>query len=181
MHADPGIAAHGHLAAAHRHLHLTGTSLERLRRPRDPLAARQQAPAAQLRSLTELRLDIEPIAAHLANLRATDEQRAELRATAEAMRRYGNTHRPVRYLAADIEFHRILLEASGNEMYTALADPIVEVLKESPRRGRSDYPVPEAIGYHEAVMEAVCAADPDLAERSMVTLLRDVRSALNLV
>jgi DNA-binding FadR family transcriptional regulator len=47
--------------------------------------------------------------------------------------------------------------------------------------GAAQHPVPEAIGYHEAVVEAVCAADPDLAERSMVTLLRDVRSALNLV
>jgi DNA-binding FadR family transcriptional regulator len=40
--------------------------------------------------------------------------------------------------------------------------------------------VPEAIGYHEAVVEAVCAADPDLAEQSMITLLRDVRGALEL-
>jgi hypothetical protein len=30
-------------------------------------------------------------------------------------------------------------------------------------------------------MEAVCAADPDLAEQSMITLLSDVRSALKLV
>jgi hypothetical protein len=30
-------------------------------------------------------------------------------------------------------------------------------------------------------MEAVCTADPDLAEQSMITLLRDVRSALKLV
>jgi DNA-binding FadR family transcriptional regulator len=143
------------------------------------LDSRQRA--AQLRSLTELRLGVEPIAAHLASLRATEDQRAGLRAAAEDMRRYGDIHRPVRYLAADIEFHRILLEASGNEMYTALVDPIAEVLKESPRHGRSDYPVPETIGYHEAVMEAVCARDPDIAEQSMTILLRDVRNALKLV
>ncbi|MEU6783032.1 FCD domain-containing protein [Nonomuraea angiospora] len=137
--------------------------------------------AAQLRSLTELRLGIEPIAAHLATLRASADQRAALRAAAQDMRRYGTTHRPLRYLAADIEFHRIILTASGNEMYTALADPIEEVLRESPTHGRSDYPVPETIGFHEAVMEAICTGDPDAAERAMTTLLSDVRNALKLI
>ncbi|MEU6644532.1 FCD domain-containing protein [Saccharomonospora sp. NPDC046836] len=136
--------------------------------------------ADQLRALTELRLGIEPIAAHLATLRATADQREALRAAAEDMRRYGSAHRPVRYLAADIDFHRIILEASGNAMYAALADPIAEVLKESPSHGRSDYPVPETIGYHEAVMEAICTGDAGVAERAMVTLLSDVRGALKL-
>ncbi|NEE00871.1 FadR/GntR family transcriptional regulator [Phytoactinopolyspora halotolerans] len=136
---------------------------------------------AQLRSLTELRLGIEPIAAHLASLRATDEERAELRAATGDMRRFGDTHRPGRYLSADVEFHRIILTASRNEMYVALFEPIAEVLQESPSHGRPEYPVPETIGYHEAVMEAVCAGDPDGAEKAMTTLLSDVRAALKLV
>ncbi len=135
---------------------------------------------AQLRSLTELRLGIEPIAAHLASLRADEEQRDELRTVAEQMRRYGTARRPMRYLSADIEFHRIILTASGNEMYAALAEPIAEVLKESPSHGRSEYPVPETIGYHEAVMEAICAGDANGAEQAMTGLLSDVRGALKL-
>jgi hypothetical protein len=61
-------------------------------------------------------------------------------------------------------------------MDASLADPTAEILQESPTYGHSDKPVPETIGYREAVMRAVCTGRPDATERAMTTLLSDVRT-----
>ncbi|MFF3327103.1 FadR/GntR family transcriptional regulator [Streptomyces sp. NPDC002889] len=119
----------------------------------------------QLRSLTVLRSAIEPVAAGLAARNATPQQCAELTACALGMVATSRGHQLEGYLEHDIAFHRIVLNASGNEMFARLGDVVAEVLS-----GRThhhvmfDDPDPAAVTLHVQVAEAVREGDADRAE-----------------
>ncbi|GAA3052282.1 MULTISPECIES: FadR/GntR family transcriptional regulator [Actinomycetes] len=143
---------------------------------------RSAARAQQIVALTELRLAVEPAAARLAALRATEDQRAEIGRLAAELDRLGAAGRgdSPEYLAADIAFHDCLLDACGNLMLTAIKEPIAEVLT-----GRQDagltpaHPVHEALHNHVEAAGAIVRGDPDAAEhhvRAYVeTILAEVR------
>ena len=83
-------------------------------------ASRQSAGAQQYSSLTELRIAVEPIAAAGAARRASAAERSQLVALAADLRRLGEAGELQAFLAADIAFHRLLLQSCGNEMFLAL-------------------------------------------------------------
>ncbi|MGW3991558.1 FadR/GntR family transcriptional regulator [Streptomyces sp. NPDC004830] len=121
--------------------------------------------ARQLRSLTVLRSAIEPVAAGLAARHATPEQCAELTERALGMVAHSRGHKLEGYLLHDVAFHRVILEASGNEMFARLGDVVAEVLA-----GRTHHdvmfedPDPAAVTLHVRVAEAVRARDAARAE-----------------
>ncbi|GAA3063315.1 FadR/GntR family transcriptional regulator [Actinokineospora globicatena] len=129
--------------------------------------------ADQLRSLTELRSATEPVAAALAAVRATPEQAGQLTELAVQLR--STTHDLEAFLGHDIAFHRVLLAASGNDMFCQLGDVVDAVLT-----GRTHHhlmpetPKPEAVRLHVAVAEAVAAGDPVRAEASMRAIVTEV-------
>ena len=135
--------------------------------------------AAQLRSLSELRRGVEPVAAALAADRATPQQCGELTGAVMEMAVHGRAGDLEAYLAADIRFHRALLAASGNEMLAALDQTVAEVLA---GRTRHDLmpPVPEpaAIRLHADVAEAVRAGDAGAAEAAMRAILDEAAAAM---
>ncbi|MFI5808754.1 FadR/GntR family transcriptional regulator [Streptomyces sp. NPDC051561] len=110
----------------------------------------------QLRSLTVLRSAVEPTAAGLAARYATAEQCAALTECAIGMVANSRGQRLEGYLLHDIEFHRTILRASGNEMFARLGDVVAEVLT-----GRTHHqvmfeePDPAAVTLHVKVAEAV--------------------------
>ncbi|MGW2619071.1 FadR/GntR family transcriptional regulator [Streptomyces sp. NPDC001500] len=120
----------------------------------------------QLRSLTVLRSAVEPVAAGLAATHATAEQCAELTRCALGMVATSRGHRLQEYLVHDVAFHRVILGASGNEMFARLGDVVAEVLA-----GRTHHevmfedPDPAAVTLHVQVAEAVREGDPVRAER----------------
>ncbi|MCX5266555.1 FadR/GntR family transcriptional regulator [Streptomyces sp. NBC_00199] len=120
----------------------------------------------QLRSLTVLRSAIEPVAAGLAARHATAEQCAELTECALGMVAHSRGHRLEGYLVHDMAFHRVILTASGNEMFARLGDVVAEVLA-----GRTHHevmfedPDPAAVTLHVQVAEAVRAGDAARAEQ----------------
>ena len=120
----------------------------------------------QLRSLTVLRSAIEPVAAGLTAKNATPEQCAELTECALGMVANSRGHRLEEYLIHDIAFHRVILTASGNEMFARLGDVVAEVLA-----GRTHHevmfedPDPAAVTLHVQVAEAVRAGDGTRAEQ----------------
>jgi DNA-binding FadR family transcriptional regulator len=134
--------------------------------------------ARQLQSLSELRRGFEPVAAALAAGHASSEQCGTLAAAVSDMVVQGHACDLEAYLAADITFHRTLLEASGNEMYAALGGVVAEVLT-----GRTHHhlmparPNPDAIGLHDAVARAVRVGDSAAAERAMRRLIDEVAEA----
>jgi DNA-binding FadR family transcriptional regulator len=120
----------------------------------------------QLRSLTILRSAIEPAAAGLAARNATPEQCAELTECALGMVANSRGHRLEGYLFHDTAFHRVILDASGNEMFARLGDVVAEVLT-----GRTHHdimfedPDPAAVTLHVQVAEAVREGDAVRAEQ----------------
>ncbi len=119
----------------------------------------------QLRSLTVLRSAVEPVAAGLAARHATARQCADLTECALGMVAASRGHQLERYLIHDIAFHRVVLTASGNEMFARLGDVVAEVLA-----GRTHHqvmfedPDPAAVTLHVQVAEAVRAGDAVRAE-----------------
>ncbi|MDF3290377.1 FadR/GntR family transcriptional regulator [Streptomyces silvisoli] len=122
----------------------------------------------QLRSLTMLRTAVEPVAAGLAAVAADPGQCRSLTALAAEMAAAGRAGDLREYLVHDVAFHRVVLEASGNEMFARLGDVVAEVLT-----GRTEHhvmfsaPDPAAVTLHVQVAEAVRARDAEAAERLM--------------
>src|SRR6185312_795657 len=115
----------------------------------------------QLRSLTELRSAVEPAAAELAAQHSPEEMSAELMAIAARMRAVGRAGDLQHFLELDIQYHALVLAASGNEMFAQMHSMIAEVL-----RGRTDYglmpthPHEEALQLHVDVADAIQSGRP---------------------
>ncbi|MDT0567423.1 FadR/GntR family transcriptional regulator [Streptomyces sp. DSM 3412] len=120
----------------------------------------------QLRSLTVLRSAVEPVAAGLAARNATAEQCAALTECAIGMVANSRGHKLEGYLRHDVLFHRLILDASGNEMFARLGDVVEEVLA-----GRTHHavmfhdPDPVAVTLHVQVAEAIREHDATRAEQ----------------
>lgn len=131
--------------------------------------------AAQLASLTELRQAIEPQAARGAAVHATSAQRAEFLRLATLLEETGSVGDLEAFLGYDIAYHRLLLHASGNEMFAALTDVVTEVLT-----GRTvhhlmpEHPKPEARMLHQRVAVAIDVGDGGSAEMAMRGILSEV-------
>ncbi|MBW0106082.1 FadR/GntR family transcriptional regulator [Pseudonocardia sp. KRD291] len=134
---------------------------------------------AQLRSLSELRHGIEPVAAALAARRATPAQCGELTGAVMEMAVHGRAGDLDAYLVADVRFHAVLLAASGNEMIAALDATVAEVLAGRTRHHlMPPVPEPAAIRLHGDVAEAVRAGDAAAAETAMRAILDEAAAAM---
>jgi DNA-binding FadR family transcriptional regulator len=123
---------------------------------------------AALRMLTELRSAVEPSAAHFAALRATPEERGQLRALATRLTSTAKARDLDTFLGYDVAFHHLVLTASRNPMFGQLSDVVAEVLAGRTGHGlMPEEPHPEAIVLHTEVANAVDAGQADRAERAM--------------
>lgn len=134
----------------------------------------------QIRSLTQLRLVVEPEAAEGAARNADIHTRARLLPLAAEMRRTGEAGRLTEFMELDIEFHRIILQASGNELFAAMSDLVASVLQGRTELGlMPSQPKPVALAGHEDVADAVFRGDPERARAAMQAILDEVRSAFD--
>ena len=113
-----------------------------------------QGRGAQLRSLTELRSSVEPMAAELAAARSTAEASAELLGVAATMRTVGRAGDLQGFLELDIRFHCLVLASSGNEMFAAMDGMVAAVL-----RGRTELGLMPATPHEHALQMHVDVAD----------------------
>jgi DNA-binding FadR family transcriptional regulator len=135
--------------------------------------------AAQLVSLSELRLGFEPAAAALAAKRANPEQCRVMAAAVSDMVIHGRSGDLESYLAADKTFHQTLLEASGNEMFRALNGVVAEVLAGRTHHGMMPTtPNPAAIELHDEVARAIRMRDDAAAERAMRAIIDEAAAAV---
>jgi DNA-binding FadR family transcriptional regulator len=125
---------------------------------------------AMSRDLMEMRRIIEPAAVRLAALRASDEERRNLRAAYMAMARAVAGKGD--YIKADLAFHAIILSACGNqfvrqmqEAMSALLRVNFEVITKKPGGPAHSLPL------HEAVCEAIERGDAEAAERAALVLI----------
>ena len=124
-------------------------------------------------NLVEVRRALEPEIAELAAARATETHRQRLRACIEVMDR--SLADPEAYVTADQEFHSVLAEATGNDIFIAISGVIVSLaqnarrlmfaIPEAPDRGQS---------YHRRILECIVASDSVGARSTMFEHLRQV-------
>jgi len=126
--------------------------------------------AAFVRSLFEARAIIEPEAAALVAIRATEEVTAEIERAFQAMAT--SDPRSQESIEADVAFHQAILNGTGNEFLAAFAPVIGTWLTKAFRVQRIAEPEQEHfVPQHRAVFEAIKRGDPEGARRSFRILL----------
>jgi DNA-binding FadR family transcriptional regulator len=127
---------------------------------------------AQLRSITELRTAVEPHAAWLAAERVGHDEASDLVGLAAKLWAAGKAGDEERFLHLDIEFHRRVLLASGNEMFVRLQDLVAEVLTGRHKHHlMPHHPHEQALHLHAEVAQAIQRHDGERARRAMVQLM----------
>jgi DNA-binding FadR family transcriptional regulator len=128
---------------------------------------------AQLRSLTELRTAIEPEAARLAAVRAPLASASELMGLAGKLWAAGQSDDDEAFLTLDIEFHRLVLASSGNEMFAKLNALVAEVLTGRTQYGlMPSHPHNEALQLHVNVASAIQRGNPPEAHEAMLRIMQ---------
>ena len=129
-----------------------------------------------LEQLTEMREIIEPAAAQLAARHRTSEQMLEMDRALAAM---GAAKRIGQWVQADLEFHRAILNATGNGLLMPLAALIATALESLlglSARKASDFRI--ALPDHARVRDAIRSQDTQAAFQAMGFLLADTRRRL---
>lgn len=127
-----------------------------------------------LEDVVEMRLAIEPMAARLAAKRADADAIARIERAFKAMREAVDGKGG--YLAADLDFHRTILIAAGNQFVSALAPLLSALLGVSFRHSvKSRERARASLPQHEAVLRAIAKRKPDAAEKALRQLIRQAR------
>lgn len=135
--------------------------------------------AEQLRELSQLRSVIEPLAAGLAAAGATSQQKVDLVSLVVEMGQEDHEADRERYLSADIRFHRLLLEASGNAMLAALGGTVEAVLRGRTRHDLMPHVADlSAVQWHRDVAFAVASGDAAGAADAMRSIVSEADEAM---
>ncbi|WP_293786505.1 FadR/GntR family transcriptional regulator [uncultured Aeromicrobium sp.] len=122
----------------------------------------------EIDELLEMRAAIEPYVAELAAIRITDEELAAVRASVDAFEEILLGTDVAAKVAADEEFHAIILAASRNKGLTTFYETFIPSLREFRSRVFSPPADPLlALPHHQRIYEALAAHDPELAHRRM--------------
>ncbi len=127
---------------------------------------------AHQRSIIQLRGAVEPEAARLAAVHATADLASDLIGLAAKMWAAGQSNDNDEFLALDIEFHRLVLLGSGNEMFLKLHEPVAVALA-----GRHEYglmphhPDIQALEWHAEVARAIQRRDGERARSAMRSIM----------
>jgi len=137
---------------------------------------RENPDSTFLENLAEVRAIVEPAGARLAAQRRTDADLAALEDALAAMAGAGRDADAV--IAADLRFHRALLDSAHNELLSRM-----EVVIETGLRVRDEIVHQgghwaDSVPAHRALLEAVRAADGDAAVTAMRDLLAQASTDL---
>jgi DNA-binding FadR family transcriptional regulator len=120
--------------------------------------------------LVELRRIVEPAAARLAAERASDEDRERIQAACAAMERAVAGEGG--YVAADLAFHRGILDACGNQFVAQMGDAIAAMLRTTFELVAATPGGPAAsLPLHCALGEAIARHQPVVAERAALAII----------
>jgi DNA-binding FadR family transcriptional regulator len=122
---------------------------------------------AQMREMLQLRLGIEPVAARLSAGRMTDAERAGVARAAASMVEADIARDGRRFLEADVEFHTLILQGSGNAVMGHFAGTVAALLRTREQEMRftiTEY-TPASAHRHNDLAEALVRGDEDAAYR----------------
>lgn len=129
-----------------------------------------QGGEARLEDLAAVRLPLETAIAEQAARRRTEEHLARLEKTQDILRDPAAVLED--HVKADLEFHAILAEATGNPLFHALLAPIQEMLVTSRRLTLGKYGAEIALEHHGRILEAARRQDAAAAGRAMAEHLQ---------
>lgn len=133
-----------------------------------------------LRDLQELRRVVEPAAVRMAAQRATREDVAELEQAYAGMKHA--IEEGGDYVTYDLRFHQGLLKACHNRMLIQMSKALAALLRTSFEisTSRKDGPR-QSLPLHRAVLDAVAAHQPALAEKAILVLIDGASEDIELV
>ena len=119
----------------------------------------------RLADVAAVRLPLETAIATEAARRRTEEHLARLEEAQTALADPRGTLEA--HVKADLEFHAVLAEASGNPLFGIVLTPIQELMIETRRRTLGRHGAAVAHEHHGRILEAVRAGDAEAAGRAM--------------
>lgn len=129
---------------------------------------------AELHAIGELREGIEPIAARLAALNATEQERVRLLELGELLEETGARGELEIFLGFDIEYHQLMLRASRNPLLASFAGTVEQVLTARTHHHlMPPQPKPEARAWHRAAAAAVARGDAKAAEEAVRNIVSE--------
>ncbi|TKK73720.1 FadR family transcriptional regulator [Kribbella jiaozuonensis] len=128
--------------------------------------------SASLTHVLDARAGIEAAAARLAAQRPSSDSLAALSAALESRARADDLDA---FVAADAEFHRGVVVASGNPLLLRLYDAIAEVLTESIHQTATMPEDHRILDAHVDVLEAIRAGDPEAASQASYALIETIK------
>ena len=131
----------------------------------------------RLAQLIEVRSALEPQNAALAAERASDADLQSLRAAHQHFKAAKTLQAQVQ---ADMHFHCLLADASGNRIAAVLIQSLSELLQTSLTRGYSRVTTDLAVADHAAILEAILQRNPVAAAEAMRQHLTNARTDLGL-
>lgn len=139
----------------------------------------RSVPLEEALEIVEVRAALEALCAARAAQRITDGQAEELRRIGRAMEAAVQDGDQAAYARGNTDLHRTLIELSGQRTAAATIDRLrAQAVRFQyrlfARPGRSQQSLPE----HLAIIEAVCARDPERAARAMREHLASVSQAI---
>lgn len=136
----------------------------------DTLGHAVAADAERLGELTEVRAIVEPAAAALAALRATEEQIRAMAAAVDDMAKHLDSLEG--QVDADVAFHEALLTGAGNELLAEIMRPVASLLTMSRQRTVGARRSPsDALAEHRRILEAVASRDAGAAREAAASHL----------
>lgn len=79
-----------------------------------------------------------------------------------------------RYVEDDVQFHRLLAQATGNPLFPVLLDSVADIMREVRRLGAQvQGSVENALTHHRTIYEAVCRGEEAQARQAMIAHLAD--------
>jgi GntR family transcriptional regulator, galactonate operon transcriptional repressor len=123
-------------------------------------------------ALVEARLLIEPRAAELAAVRASEAELVRIEASLDVMASEADGTRGAGWAAADVAFHAGIIEAAGNWVFTQLISTVRAALDAGIRlTGGQALSAHASLEQHRAVFDAIRRRQPAEAHAAMTRLL----------
>ncbi len=129
-----------------------------------------------LENLAEVRSIVEPAGARLAAKRRTDADIESMTEALAAMRTARDD--PDAAVAADVRFHRAVLEATHNELLSRMEVVLSAGLQVRDRFVHHSKPGSDAIPTHQALLDAITSGDAELAGTTVEALLAQASADL---
>jgi len=118
----------------------------------------------------QVRMTLEPEAAALTAIHASDEDRAELQTLMEEMYKLGEEFDQDKWIEVDTRYHQLIYFASGNHFISPFGNLFKAVFESYFRVITRDRLL--KLDIHQRIVDGILAKDPDAARQATIDLLK---------